>query len=787
MDTLSDTPVERFVPPLQLPICLADRRTWICVLVDSQGRLLGPSEGFLSVRGFNAPPVDGVRTSAAQALDGRWGFIDEAGAWRVPPQFEDTRNAASNGVARFRQNGRWGYMLPTGRVLTEPQFDECRPYRNGVAAVKAVKGAWRFIDEAGAFTGDEEHDDLRDLGDAGLAWAARYEFRSREGRRLIGFVDRQGRWVIEPTFGYAESFGAHGVAPAQRSPSAYGLIDTQGHWVLEPEYNRVIDPFDDDGLASFQITGGHYERGFMNTQGEICIAPGRYMERRRSGGFARANYQYYRADGSRLDYHAQLCMGEDFRPLGGFAVVRLDRMKAHGDQPDQERNWALLHGDGQVVPMPASLREPLSNADGWLLLESQDTPWIPFIDQQGHVVWVDGLFREQARLTMTAGGARLHTAAGEVWSGQHASLGPVKPFFSPYPEQVLVDVGSVQGVLPLVEQLSATVEERLHRTAAGEALEPVRDHPDADKMDDDDDDDDDDEDDEAAYRLGIDWRATRTEARQMARWLRAERRLSRHYLDESHGGQYHFLFGEWRDLSHALHEQFLQLLSERYGPPDVLPEWAGWQESQEPWLGWAIPLQQPLPGDNGRLPECRQLWICLQQHTDTGDGDGWNENWLLVAPSVDALALALRARAGQPDVPAAPDEAAAIQLVSSHPQALQALPREHLSDAVIDAALDADIEAVKHVPKRLMNSERCARAVRERQLKIGQVPLDLLDEAICMAHLGHLGMRLGEIPELWRTEAVCLEALRRTHYAIEYVPESIQRALLARGLDLKKP
>jgi len=788
MDTLSEAPVNRFDPPRQLTICLADRRSSVCLLVDAQGRLLGPDVGFLSVRGFSAPPVDGVRTSAAQAVDGRWGFIDDSGAWRVPPQYEDTRNAASNGVARFRQNGLWGFMRPTGEVLTEARFEDCRPYRNGVAAVKLVQGGWRFMDEAGAFTGDEEHDDLRDLGDAGLAWAARYEFRSKEGRRQIGFVNRQGQWVIEPTFGYAESFGRHDVTPAQRSRDAYGLIDTKGQWVLEPERNRVIDAFDDDGLASFQLTGGQYERGFMNTRGEICIAPSRYLERRRSGGFARANYQYYRTDDSRLDYNAQLCMGDDFRPLGGFAVVRLDRLRARGDQPAQARNWALLHADGQVVPMPSSLREPLSGADGWLLPENQDTPWIPFIDQQGHVVWVDGMFREQARLTMTAGAASLHTAAGEVWSGRQEALGPVKPFFSPYPEQVLVDVTSVQGVLPLVEQLCAQVEERLQRAATGETLDPVRDHPDADDMDEDDDDDGyDEDDDEDAALAGLDWRTARTEARETARLVRAERRLSRHYLDESHGGHYHFLFGEWADLSDELHEQFRQILTERFGPPDVLPEWAGWQESHKPWLGWAIPLAQPLPGDDGRLPEYRQLWVCLQQSGDTGDGDGWNENWLLVAPSADALTLAMRARTGQPGVPPAPDETAAIHLVSSHPHALQALPREHLSDAVIGAALDASIEVVKHVPKRLMNSERYARAVREHQLEIRQVPLDVLDEAICMAHLSYSSMRLGEIPEPWRTEAVCLEALRQTPYAIEHVPEAIKQALLARGVVFQEP
>jgi len=792
MNTPSDMPVDRLQLPRQLPICLADRRSWICLLVDAQGRHLGSPDGLRQVRGFNSEPVDGVFYSAAQAFDGRWGFIDTNGRWRVPAQYDDTRNAAPNGMARFRQNGLWGYTRMDGQVLIEARFEEARAFRHGVAAVKLPDKGWRFIDESGAFTSSKEHDELGEMGREGLAWAGKREWTVKGGRRRIGFVDREGQWVIDPTFGYAEPFGDHAVTAATLDHNHYGLIDTRGQWALEPQKNWRIERFDDDGLACFLVARGNHERGFINTQGQVCIPSGRNMGEHRSCGLARAWTQYYRADGERMEPAARLCMASDFRPEARVAIVRLDKLKAHGDQPAQERNWALLHTDGRIVPMPPHLREPLSDADDRLHPEYLNTPWVTFIDHAGDLVWVDGEFQEQARVRMAAGQASLHTAAGEVWSTTAEGLGPVQAYYAPHTAQVLEAITDMEGVASLADQLCATIEERLHQTAAGQTLEPMPGNPDDEDEDEDWDDEDepDDDGDEAdggPSASDPDWRGARREARLMARLLRAERRLSRHYLGETHGADDQFLTSEWSEHSAQLQVALRQILTDRYGAPDVLPEWAGWQDSHLQPLGWAVPLSRPLPGDDGRLAEHRQLWVCLHHASDSGDGDVWWENWLLVAPSVDALALALRARAGQPGVPPAPDEAVAIDLVSRHPEALQALPREHLSDAVVQAALQADSWTVKLVPRWLMTQERYAQAVGQNRLAFTQVPADMLDEAICLAHVDNSGWRLGDVPAHLRTTAVCLRALQRSPSAREHVPPAILQELLGSGVEVPDP
>jgi hypothetical protein len=645
----SDTPLM----PRQLHICLPTRQAWRCLLIDAQGRQLGSQDGFLSVRGFDSEPVDGVFYSAAQALDGRWGFIDTLGQWRVPARYEDTRNAAPNGMARFRQNGLWGYIRMDGHVLIEARYEEARPFRHGVAAVKLPGKGWRFIDEGGAFTGSKEHDELAEMGREGLAWAGQREWALSGGRRRIGFVDREGRWVIEPSFGYANPFGDHAVTAATLDYKHYGLIDTRGQWVLEPQRDWHIEPFDDDGLASFLVAKGNHERGFINTQGQICIPSGRSVGECRSCGLARAGTQYYRADGERMQPAARLRMASDFRPDARVAIVRLDSVKAHDDQPSQSPNWALLHTDGRIVPMPPQLREPLTDADDRLHPEYLNTPWVAFIDHAGNLVWVDSEFREQARVRLTPGQASLHTAAGEVWSTATEDLGPVQPYYAPHTAQVLETINEVAAVASLAAELSVLIEERLHQMASGHTLEPLpspRDDDDEDEdwVDEVAEDEDGDDTDDGISAAAPDWRSTRRETRRMARLLRAERRLSRHYLGETHSADDEFLTSEWSDHSALLHDQLRQVLTDRFGPPDGLPEWAGWQNSDLEPLGWAVPLSQPLPGDDGRLAEHRQLWICLHHASDSGDGDVWWENWLLVAPSVDALALALRARAGQP-------------------------------------------------------------------------------------------------------------------------------------------
>jgi hypothetical protein len=774
--------------PWQAALCTPDRKRHTVWLVDAQGRAVGPKQGLKAARAYSASGADGLALLPAQALEGGWGFIDTEGEWAVPPHFEDTRNPAPNGLARFKQGGLWGYMRMTGEVVIEPRFEDCRPFRNGVTAVKISAKEWRFIDEQGRFTSQRGHHELGDLGEAGLARAMRWNIGGNT--RKVGFVDREGEWVIKPEFAFAQAFDRHGVTAATADhDKGYGLIDTSGQWVLPPERNRRIEAFDEAGFASFQITKGNHQRGYLGLQGQVLIEAKHNLEPYRVCGLARQGNTFWQADGTQLVTQG-LRMATDFRPIGRVALVRQRHEPAQDGVAAQTGGWALLHTDGRVVPMPDHLREPLTNPDGWLPAERGDTPWVPFIDRNGGLVWVDGEFREVARASLTPGSSSLHTAAGEVWSTTDAALGPIQPFFDPPTPAVLQGLEGTTAVWPLLEQLRHEVEERLQLVAQGQTLE----RSESNTEDDDDDWDEEDEDaDEDDGEAGAEQDLQRTQAKQRAetrrltRLVRVERRLARHYISEEHNGPYEFLCDEWSKASNGLREALRRQVGDRLGVADPRPEWAGAADSHFNSPGWAIPLIQPLPGDDGSLPEHRQLWACLCDLDDAGDGDAWWETWLVVAPSVDALALALRARRGEPAVPAVPDEAATLALLASDPNELQHIPRERLTDAMIDTALQANANVVRYVPRRLMTPDRYTLAVREDKLNPSEVPPDMLTEACCLAHVRNNGWGLARVPEAFRTPAVYLQAIQTSPSVQRDVPPAMLDELRAAGHEIPDP
>ena len=64
-----------------------------------------------------------------------------------------------------------------------------------------------------------------------------------------GFVDRSGRWAIEPTFKYAARF-SEGLASAT-GRGGYGYIDKTGAWAIKPQFTHAWDF--SEGLAAVEV------------------------------------------------------------------------------------------------------------------------------------------------------------------------------------------------------------------------------------------------------------------------------------------------------------------------------------------------------------------------------------------------------------------------------------------------------------------------------------------------------------------------------------------------------
>jgi hypothetical protein len=733
------------------------RRTSVIV---HPGRATCPPEGLQTVFRFNADGQGGW-IAAAQADNGRWGYIDDQGRWRVPPTLESARDYSEDGMARFCQDGRWGYVNLAGDVVIPPSFEDTRPFRDGLCAVKVGDKAWRIIDREGRFTCDQSFHYLSTFGAGGLANAV--QWNKSKNQYPEGFVDREGRWVIEPRFQSARAFGELPVTPASLDGDRYGLIDTRGQWVLEPRYPR-IEAFNSQGLAYYDEPNawdnGH---GYLDATGRVVIKGERHLSKYMACGMVSSTYNgtdFLRSDGTPLP-SPPLVYGSHFRSEGGFAVVRTAVRRG---EPGPA-SWGLLHTDGQVIPVGEPLLEPLTDGDGWLAAEQPDTPLVPFLTRDNQVVWID----KQGAMVWRAGyegqHATLLDAQGKtLWrSGAQPNTQPPHPFFAPPLTQHLETINSLEGITPLAQTLLAEAEARLHQLAAGETLE-------RESTSDDDEDEDGDEADEDALQA---WHTVVT------------RRVMRTYISEEHNGPYEFLCSELSSTVDQARTAMLQMLSDRYGKPDPDPEHAApWHRAGGPTQAWAVPLAQALPGDTGVLHESREQWLSLYKSSDSGDGDAWWELWLMVAPSLDALASAQRARnrallhggqvgenteedgededgntASPPGEPAKPQTREEwLQAVGSDRYAIAHVPTRWLDDAMVDAALATDVEAMAWVPGPFQTPERLEALIRRGVGEAANIPPQCMTtEGLALARALYAGeqdwdwrdQRNSRLPKKW--------------------------------------
>src|SRR5262245_53907000 len=142
-----------------------------------------------------------------------------------------------------QQGNRWGYADLDGRLVIPPRFELAYDYSEGLARVR-FQGLDLFLGESGRSAFVLDH--AQAIGDfsEGLA-PVRVDAR-------IGYIDRNGSFVIQPQFdeAYAFSSGVARVAVGGRT----GVIDTGGRWVLAPDAAPSAPvPYQDfsEGLAPF--------------------------------------------------------------------------------------------------------------------------------------------------------------------------------------------------------------------------------------------------------------------------------------------------------------------------------------------------------------------------------------------------------------------------------------------------------------------------------------------------------------------------------------------------------
>lgn len=148
--------------------------------------------------------------------DGRFGFINKAGALVIPARFAWAEDL-SEGLALARidsgLNAKYGYIDRTGSWVISPRFNQAKSFSEGLAAV---------------------------------------EINSRlDGNRRVdiqqGYIDKSGRLAIPAIFQFVGSF-SEGLARVGVSSGRMGFIDRDGRLVIAARFNEARDF--SEGLAS---------------------------------------------------------------------------------------------------------------------------------------------------------------------------------------------------------------------------------------------------------------------------------------------------------------------------------------------------------------------------------------------------------------------------------------------------------------------------------------------------------------------------------------------------------
>lgn len=183
------------------------------------------------------PPM--VAAEAAQwiatAEDGRWGYQDASGRWTLKPAFDETESF-EDGLAKARSAGQWGIILPSGQWLHPADFQWISSFSFGVAVAQDSQGRHALLRADGKRIELTEGPVRSPFGSDGLAVAG------QSGGDGVGYIDREGGWVIPPRFSQAQPFaGGYAVVsghlpedwrPPNFKEPPYFLLSV--HW-LSPE------------------------------------------------------------------------------------------------------------------------------------------------------------------------------------------------------------------------------------------------------------------------------------------------------------------------------------------------------------------------------------------------------------------------------------------------------------------------------------------------------------------------------------------------------------------------
>lgn len=209
---------------------------------------------------------------AVVLLNGKYGYINEKGAFLIEPIFYYAGSFDENGIASVKINEEddYKYINTSGEFVSKPQYDTTSTPRDTSSDyepdIDLATGKWGYINKKGDYVIQPQFDYAGSFANNGIAIV--------NLNNTSYCINKQGEILFEPQCDYIEQFADNGLARigfykygSTFYPDEWGYIDSKGNIVIEPQFNSAYD-FTDSGLAR---VGMNKKYGYIDITGNVVI------------------------------------------------------------------------------------------------------------------------------------------------------------------------------------------------------------------------------------------------------------------------------------------------------------------------------------------------------------------------------------------------------------------------------------------------------------------------------------------------------------------------------------
>ena len=188
-----------------------------------------------------------------------YGFVNKEGETVILPTYPNATDFSEGVASVSNENGEYGYINKKGELTINYQFEDAAPFHNGRAII-CSNHVYGTIDKDGKYVINPQFGYMFQDG-------KNYVIQLQDGRQW-GWCDEKGKIFINPQFAGVEKFGENDLAPV-RLEKKIGFINRDGIIAINPQFDDVA-PFFDNNYALVEV---NKKWGAVGKDGKFIFNP----------------------------------------------------------------------------------------------------------------------------------------------------------------------------------------------------------------------------------------------------------------------------------------------------------------------------------------------------------------------------------------------------------------------------------------------------------------------------------------------------------------------------------